>query len=180
MPTVKGREETRAFMARVPIALQTKVLRGAARAGATVIADEAKLLSISEEVAAAIKVATKREYDRIVAKIQVKGPGAYIAPWLEYGTAPHFISVDDERGMTAGRVNRLVKGGDDGLKATLLINGRPVGKTVYHPGTQPQPFLLPALDHKRDDAIAAAQQYINAGVARMHNGGPALEDGGEE
>jgi hypothetical protein len=159
MVTVRGRQEVRDYIASAPEQL-TKLLRGAARAAAKVVAEEAKSRSISSEVAGAIKVATRTDEGRIVALVQVKGDGAYIAPWLEYGTAPHFISVDDSQrqGMSVGRVNKSLKEG------SLIINGQFVGSTVFHPGARPFPFLRPALDAKEREAIAAAQTYINARV----------------
>ncbi|WP_239016836.1 HK97 gp10 family phage protein [Sphingomonas ginkgonis] len=161
MPTVRGRGEVDAYFAKLPIDL-TKVLRGAARAAATVVADEAKARSRSTEVAEAVKVATKQEDDRVIAKVQVKGKGAYIAPWLEYGTSPHFISVDESQrmGMSIGRINQMHKAG------SLVINGQFVGATVHHPGATPHPFLRPALDTKEAEAVAQAQRYINSRIAR--------------
>jgi hypothetical protein len=60
--------------------------------------------------------------------------------------------------MTANRINQLGRGG------TLVINGKPAGATVWHPGARPHPFLRPALDVKEREAIGAAQSYINARV----------------
>ena len=160
MGTSRGGADVRRFMAALPGQIERKVLRGAARAAANVVATEAKERSISSEVAGAVKVAVKAEEGRVVAKVQVKGPGAYIAPWLEYGTDPHFISVDESqrRGMSVGRVNRL------GKEGSLVINGQFVGTTIHHPGARPHPFLRPALDAKEGEAIAAAQGFINARV----------------
>ena len=176
MPKVTGRAEVRQFIAGIPAALETKVLRGAARAAAKVVAEEAKARSISSEVSGAIRIATKKEEGRVIAKVQVKGPGAYIAPWLEYGTAPHFISVDDSQreGRSVNRINKLTKEG------SLVIGGHFVGKTVHHPGAKPHPFLRPALDTKESEAIAAARQFIKARVSRAGILGSAEQDGDEE
>lgn len=173
MVTTRGKSEVRTFFARLPEEIETKLLRGAGRAAANVIADEAKDRSISDEVSQAIKVATKREPGQIIAKVQVKGPGSYIAPWLEYGTEAHFISVDDSQrgGMSIGRINRETKAG------SLVIGGNFVGSTVFHPGARPYPFLRPALDTKEREAIAAAQSYINARVSRRGISGAAEADG---
>ncbi|HEY9581115.1 MAG TPA: HK97 gp10 family phage protein [Rhizorhapis sp.] len=167
MASVKGRSEVKSFIAGLPEALVNRVLRGAGRAAADVVAGEAKARSISDEVSGAIKVATKREDGRIIAKVQVKGPGSYIAPWLEYGTDPHFISVDDSQrdGMSVRKVNQKVTAaGGDG---SLVINGHFVGTTVFHPGARPHPFLRPALDIKEGAAIQAAQNYITARVSKV-------------
>jgi len=162
MPTVRGKAEVKRFMAQIPDDLEKKVLRGAARAAGTVVADEAKDRCASDRVASGIKVRTKREIGRVEAKVQTRGRFAYIAPWLEYGTDPHFISVaDDQReGMSVRKVNQAVKAG------SLVIGGKFVGETVLHPGARPHPFMAPALDVKGREAVAAAQAYINARVAR--------------
>lgn len=160
MPTVRGRAEVRSFIASIP-GQTNKLLRGAARAAANVVAAEARDRTNSSEVRGSIKVAVAAEEEgRIIAKIQTKGPGAYIAPWEEYGTAPHYISVDESqrRGMSVKRINKGVKEG------SLVINGKFVGTTVHHPGARPHPFLRPALDTKEGEAIQAAQEYINARV----------------
>ena len=171
MPTVRGKAGVQAYMASIPAKME-KVLRGAARKAAKIVADEAKerIGARTVEVAAGqripfrdtVKVATKIEPGRIVARVQVKGPGSYIGPWLEYGTSPHFISVDDSvrGGMSVGRINKKAAEG------SLVINGHFVGATVWHPGARPHPFLRPALDTKQAEAIAAAQAYINTHVTR--------------
>lgn len=160
MATSRGGDAVKRFVTQLPDQIETKLLRGAARSGANVIADEARTRSVSEEVSGAIMVATKREETRMLGLVQVKGPGAFKAPWLEYGTDPHFISVVDtqRQGMSVRRINDLQRAG------TLVINGRPVGKTVHHPGARPHPFLRPALDAKEAEAIAAAQAYIDARI----------------
>jgi hypothetical protein len=170
MPIVRGREEVKRFLDSLPKQIEDKLLRGAGRAGANVVADEARLRSISPEVTAAIGVKVSTKDGTILAKVRVKGPGAYIAPWLEYGTDPHFISVsaDQRNGMTVGRINRVDKAarraGTPEPGRSLKIGGSFVGGTVHHPGAQAHPFLRPALDTKEAEAIAAAQSYINARV----------------
>jgi hypothetical protein len=92
--------------------------------------------------------------------------------WLEYGTSAHFISVDPNfaEGRTAARINKLdkdaAKEGRSGPGATLVINGKPVGATVFHPGTSAEPWLRTARDVKARDAIQAAQEHITARVKR--------------
>lgn len=170
MVTVKGRAETRAFIAGAPEAIAKKVLVGAGRVMANVVAEEARDRSISMEVSSAIKVTVKTEPGRIIARVIVKGPGAYLAPWLEYGTAPHFISVDDSQrdGMSTARFNKSDQA------ASLLIGGKFVGSTVFHPGARPHPFLRVSLDLKEREAVAAGQQYISTRISK--NG---IRSGGE-
>lgn len=168
MATIEGRSAVSRYLAAAPERLARNLLRGAGKAAVDVIADEAKLRCIDSEVAAAIRTSAKVGDGVVTAKVLVKGPEAYRAPWIEYGTAPHYITVDNSQhqGMSVGRINRLAKAG------TLVINGRPVGQTVFHPGARPFPFLRPALDTKRSDAIAAAQSYI---TTRAADGGKAAK-----
>ncbi len=166
MPTTRGRTEVSRFMADLPGQLTNNVLRGAARAAVKVIAEGAKQRSKSDEVAQAIKTTVKVENITIIGKVQVKGKGAYIAPWLEYGTNKHFISVDDSQrqGRSVNRINKLAN--EPGSSHSLVINGKFVGTTVLHPGAQAHPFLRPALDDLGATAVAAAQQHINSKVTK--------------
>ncbi|WP_347271802.1 HK97 gp10 family phage protein [Rhizorhabdus histidinilytica] len=170
----KGRAEVRRYMREtVPTDLM-KVLRGAGRVAGNVIADEARDRSISDEVSEAVQVKVSVKDGKITVWIHVKGRmtgPAGIAVWLEYGTSPHFISVDDRQrqGMSARRINEL------GRQGSLVIQGQFVGDTVHHPGARRHPFLRPALDLKIREAVAAAQTYINTRVRR--SGINTAEDG---
>lgn len=171
MATVRGSADVRRFIAQLPAELERKVLRGAGRAAAKIIAAEAKERSVSSEVVAAIKTKVTSSEGKVMARVQVRGPGAYIAPWLEYGTSPHFISVDDSQrgGRSVKRINKETKEG------SLVIGDAFVGSTVFHPGARPHPFLRPALDVKAGEAIAAAQSYINARISRAGIAGASDE-----
>lgn len=169
---------TRRFMEQLPVLLATKVLPGAARAGAKVIAQEARTILGGRQaeagngamvlIADSVKVRSRKREGLVAARVMLDGPGAYVGRWLEYGTHGHFISLDPayRQGMTARRTNDRIRDGDADLKATLIINGKPVGTSVYHPGAKAHPFLRPALDGKRAEAVAAAQAYINRRVTR--------------
>jgi hypothetical protein len=167
MAKVTGLVDVQRFIRELPAQLERKVLRGALRAAADVVAEEARMRCASREVAGAIKVTTGSTGKRIVAEVIVKGKAAYIAPWLEYGTDPHFISVDQSQrdGRTIARINRQRRDAGD-KEGSLVINGNFVGETVFHPGARPHPFMRPALDTKEGEAVAAAQAYINARVSR--------------
>lgn len=164
MPTVTGKREVRDFIAQVP-AKMDKVLRGAGRAGAKVISEEIKERTPSEEVREGLRTRTKASDGRIVVRIDLKpGWARSVGTWLEYGTAPHFITVDDAQreGRSVKRINEMQKG----KAGSLVINGAFVGSTVFHPGARAHPAFRPALDIKESEAIAAAQSYINSRVTR--------------
>lgn len=165
MPKVRGRAAVKRFLTGLPAEIQNKVLRGAARAAADVVADEAKLRAPAEETREAITTRSKAEPGRITVVVTVKpGFGRSLGYWSEYGTSPHFISVDDGQrgGRGIGRINQQLK--DNGGDASLVIGDRFVGSTIFHPGAQAHPFLRPALDLKRSEAIAAAQSHINSRI----------------
>lgn len=173
MPTLKGREAEQRRRAQVPDKVR-KILRGAARAGATVIASDAKERVASDAVREGVIVGRSKEVDdRITVKITVKeGWPRTLGTWLEYGTSAHFISVDPKfaEGRTAARINKLdndaAKSGQSGPGSTLVINGKAVGATVFHPGARAEPWLRVARDMKSRDAIAAAQNHITVNVRR--------------
>lgn len=161
MAWAKGRSEVKRYMAGLPSEIEKKLLRPAAREMAKVVADEARLLCRSDEVAGQIKVKVKGHDGKVFGMVQVlkSGPGNE-AIWLEYGTDPHFITVDvsQRQGMSVRKINEREKAG------SLVIAGQFVGTTVKHPGAQPAPFLRPAADTKEAEALAAGQAYINARV----------------
>ena len=162
MVSVKGGGLGKRVIAQLPAQIERKLLRGAARAAGAVLVDEAKARVTSDEVRDALTMRSQATPGRIVVKINVKpGWARSVGTWLEYGTSPHFITVDESQrqGMSVGRINRV------GKKGTLVINGQPVGATVHHPGARPHPFLKVSLDLKEAEAIAAAQSFINSRVS---------------
>ena len=104
--------------------------------------------------------------------------GAYKAPWLEYGTKPHFISVDaaDSGGRTVGRINRLNKTAD--REGSLRIGGNFVGPVVHHPGAKETKFFRPAIDSQWEAAVAAASAYLARRMTAgdLNRPAPADED----
>jgi len=158
MAEVKGKRTLDAFLASLPAKLETNILRPALRAGAEVIADRQREMCRSEEVRQDIKVSTSAKGGIVTAKVQVKGPHAFIAPWLEFGTTEHFITVDETQreGRTVRRMNRQLREG------SLVINGQFVGDTVLHPGAKPYPFFRPGYDAAQGEAVDVIGTRIRA------------------
>jgi hypothetical protein len=67
---------------------------------------------------------------------------AFRAKFIEYGTAPHVITVQKAAPATLPRKGLANK-----------ETGQFFGKKVNHPGTAPHPFLRPALDSKGPEAL---------------------------
>lgn len=174
---VRGRNGVRAYFARLPADLK-KVGRGAARAGAKVIAEEAEANTPSDDVRDAIFIKTKLDDQRASAVIDVRpGWARSVATWLEYGTEAHFVRVDESQAKGRGlqSINRQV--GENKGNSSLVIGGKFVGATVWHPGARPHPFLRPALDTQERAAIAAAQAHVRKSISRGRViSGPDEED----
>ena len=174
--TAPGQSDVHRYIADTPRKL-ANLLRGAARAGAAVVLDEAKARVTSEQVGEALISKVSGDTTRVVAKISVKsGWARSIGIWLEYGTSRHLITVDASQrsGRSVNRINRLAKEGDN--SHSLVIGGQFVGAPVLHPGARPHPCLRVSLDIKRAEAMAAAQSYIDSRVRTTGVTG-AAEDG---
>ncbi|MEH3121083.1 MAG: HK97 gp10 family phage protein [Sphingomonas phyllosphaerae] len=168
MPTTTGKAQTLAFMRSLPARIEKRALRGAAQAAIDVISAEAAREVTSDRVRVALETNVRKREDVLVARLTVKdGFARSIANWLEYGTVGHFITVDprDSGGRSISRTNEQVKAG------TLVIGGTPVGRQVWHPGSEAHPFLRVSLDRKGAEALEAAQSFVNAQVPALRRGG---------
>lgn len=173
MATTRGKAAAKAYMREAPAKL-ANVVRGAARAGAAVISDEIKLRTPSDEVRENLRTRVRTKSEAIVVTIDLPpGWARSVGTWLEYGTSPHYITVDDSQrdGKSVSRINTLHKAG------TLVINGKPVGSTVFHPGTRAEPTFRTALDAKEREAVATAQSFIDARVTRKGIAAVPTEEG---
>ena len=92
---IKGGAELNKFLQQLPAKIEQSVLRGALRAGANVVMAEAKanVPVESGQLRDGLKVSTSSRRGRVTAKVKATGKHAHIAPWLEYGTAAHKITV---------------------------------------------------------------------------------------
>lgn len=177
MVTSTGKSAALAYMADIPRKMEP-VLRGAARAGGKVFATEIKANTPSIEVAKNVRVRSRIDGLTIKVTVDVKpGWGRTVGIWLEWGTEGHFISVDDSqrKGRSVSRINRDTM--ENRGNHSLVIGGKFVGTTVWHPGARAQPVFLPTRDTKEAEAIAAAQAHIKSRVSRR---GIDTSDEGDE
>jgi hypothetical protein len=149
-----GLADLTSYLGDLAAGLAPKVVASGLRAGAKVIADEARAECRSEEVRETIGVVGRSETGIAVAKVQTAGPGAYKAPWLEFGTDPHLIQVHEEDRVAVSTANRAAR------RSSLVIGGHFVGPVIEHPGANPFPFLRPAADRRIDDAVTAMRDEI--------------------
>lgn len=155
---IKGAVELQNFLNQLPAKIEANIMRGALRAGAKPIVEEARKNAPVGEPSESAKIKYKvyagalRDSIRLSARInrrdgnitasikaggKVRRTGAtvFYAHFSEFGTRPHSLS---EKGEST------------------------------HPGTQPKPFMRPALDGQSEAAIQAACEYIKRRLATKH------------
>lgn len=175
---VKGLSALARALETLPARIEANVMRGAMRAGAKVIATDAKarVNRISGALADSIRYGVKleRAQGRIKAYVRAGGKGpAWYARLVESGTRAHLVSVREQdrptrltrrgvRAVSMRTLNRMVQRG------SLRIGSSFVGPVVQHPGARPKPFLRPALDARALDAVVAVREYVRRRLAQKH------------
>ncbi len=169
MVHVTGLAELQKALDEFPAAIERNILRGALRAGANVIAEEARRLvpvktgQLKESIRVSVRpfpggklVATVKAGGRFKVYASGKaikdaaykttgasGKPVYHAPFyahfVEFGTARHWIKPKSRK--------------------SLFIAGL-LKELVDHPGARPKPFMRPAFDSKAQAAIEAMADYI--------------------
>ena len=138
---VKGLSDLQKFLDELPKKLQNNVMRGALRAGMKPIQDDAKagVAVVSGLLRKGLKISTRVNGGTVTASLKATGKHAYIAKFVEFGTAAHRINAKD--------------GG------ALSFGGNAV-QHVDHPGAKAHAFMRPALDARAQDAVIAAAEYM--------------------
>ena len=138
---VKGYAELQEALNQVSPKIEANIMRGALRAGAVLIQKEAKAGAPKKTgtLVAGIKVSTANRYGRVSATVKTTGKHAYLAPWLEHGTAAHNIQPKKKKFLSFGGI---------------------VMAAVMHPGIKGKPFMRPAMDNKAGPALVAVGEYI--------------------
>lgn len=146
---VTGLAELNAFLQALPAKVERNILRGAMRAGMNQVKPSAVagVHSISGLLAAGLKVGTRAKGGTVYATLKATGKHAYVARWVEYGTARHTITAKDRKGLSFSGV---------------------FFQSVQHPGARPKPFLRPALDRNASAAVVAAAEYMKARLETKH------------
>jgi HK97 gp10 family phage protein len=180
---VKGLAELNKFLQQLPVKLEKNVMRGALRAGMNVIkpAAQANIHSVSHELERGLMISTRIarrdslliRTGSVVATLKSRGIHGYIAMWVEFGTKAHFISVQEsEKPINMRqtiRQGRIVRASMTTVNRSVLrIGARFVGPTVFHPGSEPRPFMRPALDAKANEAVIATANYTRDRLQSKH------------
>jgi HK97 gp10 family phage protein len=151
---ITGGRELAEALKQLPKQLQQNVMRQALRAGAKLIQDKAKELVPVDtgDLKKSIKIGTSSRRKEVRSTVATKGDGAYIARFVEFGTAPH-----------------IIKGRNGGMLKFTARDGKVVEtQSVNHTGAKAKPFLRPALDGQAKAAIIAVGERIRQ---RLDDGG---------
>ncbi len=165
---VKGLAQLQKFLDELPAKSEANILRAALRVGANVVKDEIKATAPFKtgRLRAGVKVSTRIRKGVVIASIKVRGEHGYIAPWLEYGTSAHYISVQDNEKAINRKTGKVVSMTTVN-RNVLRIGGAFVGPTVHHPGSRPHPFMRPSLDSRAQDALLAIGEAIKVRLTKQ-------------
>ena len=94
---LKGGPELLRLLDELPKNLERNVIRGGLRAGAKVIQQQAKanVPVRTGKLKKAIGIGTRVEGSKLSSYVKLRGTGSYVGLFIEYGVAPHLISVSD-------------------------------------------------------------------------------------
>lgn len=143
---VKGLSELQKFLDTLTPKMEVNVMRGGLRAGMNVVKPiaQSNIHRVSGELAAGLKVGTRRRGSTVTANLKATGPHRFIAHLVEYGTKAHNIAARAEGWLSFGGIFR---------------------KSVEHPGATARPFMRPALDGQAQAAVVATGEYIKNRLA---------------
>ena len=159
---LKGGKELHDLLQQLPAQVEVKLLRNAMAVGAKLLRDEARAVAPLETgiMKRAIKSSRNTKNGRVTAKVKMRGKHSYLGTFMEFGVAPHAITVRN--------------GG------TLKINGQKVGKSVMHPGHTAKPFLRPTLERFGEEAVNAIGKYLQEHLKFKPSEGPLVSVDEEE
>jgi len=147
---VKGLADLQRFLDQLPAKMEANVMRGALRAAAKPIKEEA------QSMAKPIKSGALRDSIRVSGRIDAhngkvtasvkaggkkNGADVFYAHFIEFGTKPHSLKKGANR--------------DSGKYQDVK----------HHPGISSRPFMRPALDAQAGAAVEAAGEYIKKRLA---------------
>lgn len=161
---VKGMAQLGKALAALGLKIEKNVMRGALRAGAVPIRDEARknAAKATGALAKGLKVSTNVQRGTVYAKLRTSGKHGYIAHFIEFGTSRHIIA-----GRNGGTLSIPLEGG-----------GRIRVRSVEHPGSRAIPFMRPAIDTQANAAVLAVANYMRNRLATQH--GIDVPDTGDE
>ena len=152
---LRGGPELQKMLNTLPAKIEKNIMRSALRAGARVIANEAKAnVPVGDgDLKRSIKVSTGGKRGNVYAKVKAGDQKAWYYRFVEFGTAAHTIQPKN--------------------KKALFFNGG-FAHSVVHPGAKAKPFMRPALDSKSGEAIQAVGEQIRKRLNKAGIETPAI------
>ena len=137
-------------LAELPLKIERNIMRSALRAGASVIAAEARknVPVDTAELKSSIRTSSNSKRGMVEANAVVgnrKSKKGWYATFVEFGTAPHIIKAGKNSKSLSFRTK-------DGVWHRAL--------EVNHTGAKAKPFMRPAFDSKGDAAVQAVADRI--------------------
>lgn len=160
---VTGLKELDAILKSLPAKVEGNVMRGALRAGQTVLlkAAQSELQSMGAVDSGSlmkslrIRQATRsKKFGWVRLRLIAGNKDAWYSNLVEYGTASYYQG----KGSTVGKPYKI-KPKKGGKLGALMFNGK-VLEEVTHPGIKPRPFMRRAVDKSSQAAIDATVAYI--------------------
>lgn len=147
---IKGAEEIYKMLSGLPEKMEVRILRGAVRAGAKTVLDEAQSRAPVRKGAlrSSLRVSTRSKRGQVRASVVAGGNkkgGVFYAAMVEGGTKAHVIKA---------------------RKKSLIVGGG-FFRYVNHPGAKANPFMGAALKSKTQEAIDSVAAYIRARLDKL-------------
>lgn len=164
---VKGLADLGRALQEFPIKFERNVLRGALRAGMKPVRVQARANVVKQSgvLAKGLKVSTSSRGKMVYSKLKTSGAHDYIARFIEFGTARHWISAKN-----GGMLRIAGTNAEGGSFVTFK-------QRVDHKGSRALPFMRPALDTQATNAVTATGEYIRG---RLTEQGINIQDAGDE
>lgn len=145
---ILGGKELAKALAELPVKIERNIMRAALRAGAAVIAAEARnnVPVDSAELKSTIRTSSNSKRGMVEANAVVgRRKKGWYATFVEFGTAPHVITAGKNKPMLSFRDR-------NGIWRRVF--------EVHHTGAVAKPFMRPAFDNKSDEAVKVVVDKI--------------------
>jgi HK97 gp10 family phage protein len=170
---IDGLSDLYKLMQELPAKIEGNVVRGALRAGQTVVMNAiiAKTPKDSGDLQNSIRIrfrSKSQKFGYVRMQVVVGNKKAWYSHLIEYGTASFYRG----KGKTVGKPY-IIRAKDSkgkqlsvGLKRRALKIGATMVDQVTHPGIRPKPFVRPAFDESQGAALNAVVQYMRTRIPK--------------
>jgi HK97 gp10 family phage protein len=161
--SIAGLDEFYRQLQQFPANVEANVMRGAIRAGLTVIRDEAETLAPEKTGALrkSIRVrfqAKHKKYGWVRGQVVAGNPEAWYSHIIEFGSGSFYSGT----GTRSKRAPYEIR--PRGAKS-LFFAGI-MRDLIVHPGVKPTGFMRRAFDNKMHDALEAVETYLSVRIPK--------------